>query len=390
MNDIVDVVNDFDERHFRIMIANMLTEFLLAKSRGAIKTVKHLVSEELYNKEESENKIIYNNISLMGTRIVRQMATDSYFVAVMETDLECNIGVENSKNVKMKFLLTLKKEIKPPNPMAANLCPNCNVTVNRMADNSCKYCGALYNITTEDWLIIDIKEVPFVDENNTNILFTIGLIVITVGIALKYQKEIFGFLGDVYNSEYFMSGVLVIGSLIGIYIIGLLVRFLFKANSSKRISFANEEYINSIIPGYNRGEFEKAFYKVFEYILISKASYNNENMSKYISDLLNKKYTAEIKRNKKKKYINVLKEMNLENINIIYVNNVNNVVELALFVSFSYVGYLTTKKNKLIEGNDKGRTNSFYKLKFVKDTSKEGSNWVLDDAELLNQYYLVD
>ena len=394
MNSISDVVQDFDERHLRIMAAHMLMEFLQANAKGNLKVVKHLLDKKLYEEEETknqtlENKVLYNFIDIINTTIVREAATDSYLVATIEIDLNSNVAVDNGKELKERYLITLRKELVKPNPMEANHCPICDAVVNKAANLSCKFCGALYNIETDGWKIITIKKAPYVDEGKTNVFFTLVLIVITVVLSLKYQNEIFKFLGDIYNSNYFMQGAIGIGSVIVLYIFVSLIRYFARSGIINKVASAEENYIKGIIPEYNKDTFETAFYKIFEYILISKAGYNSDNMTKYISSGLNKKYGSEIKYNKRKKYVNILKDMNLESICIVSVNKNKDVIEMSLLVNFTYMGYITTSKGKVISGSDKNRTSDFHKLTFTKN-SADGSAWVLAEETLLNKYFLIN
>ena len=388
------MINDFDERHLRIMAAHMLMEFLQSNSKGNLKVVKHLLSEGLYEEIEArnqntENKVLYNYIDIDNTTIVRELATDSYLVAVIEVDLNCNVGIEKGKDIKERFIITLKKPLTAPNPMEANHCPNCDAVVNKVANLSCKFCGALYNIETDGWKLITIKKAPYIDENKSNVFFTLILIAITVVLSLKYQAKIFEFLEYIYNSKYFMLGALGLASVVGLYIFILFIRFMVKTGVLNKVASAKEEYIKGLIPEYNKGTFEGAFYKIYEYILLSKASYNSDNITKYVSESLNKKYFLEIKNNKKKKYVNTLKDMNLESIYIISAHKVKEVTELSLLVNFTYMGYLAKAKGKIIDGSDKNRTDVFCKLKFTKNSSG-GSSWILSEEMLMNKYFLID
>ena len=396
MNTIIDVSHDFNDRSFRVMSANMLVEFIMARSRNELKKVKHILSSDLYIEEEArlqniENNEIYNYIDIVYMSFVRDVGTDTAFVAVMAIDFNSNVGDENNNRmVKERFLVTFKKEIKTLDLLSQSRCPNCNSIVDKSSNMACKHCGALYNITTDGWIILSVKKQPYVDEYKSNFLFTLILIGVTATLTLKYQEEIFNFIDDVYNSEYFLYGVLGLGTIVVLYIVISLIRFLSRKTKSYNSNSTKEESVRALIPEYNRGSFETSLYKVYEYIQYSKAGYYTDNVKKYVTDELFKNYNAEINFNKKKKYVHVIKDMKLENITIVDYGQNDSSTEASFFANISFVEYLTKKKGKIISGDINNRVFMYYKLTFIKQNSVDGLMWRLSEVESLERFNLID
>lgn len=177
LQEFKNYVPDFDESIFITKTNNMFIKYFSSIMLDKLDTVKHFVSENLY--QEGLNKInmakqnnyrqMYDMLNVKSSYIKDYIIEDNQYKIIVYlesrylnytinlTTGQINGNDKNRIQVNYELELIRKKDVKEQS--IARICPGCGASINVNDSGKCLYCGATYNLEDYDWIINTMKEI---------------------------------------------------------------------------------------------------------------------------------------------------------------------------------------------------------------------------------------
>lgn len=168
-------MNNFNEAMFKTKVDNVFVKLYTAIILRDLSTVKHFISDKLYNKYQAyvdsliKNKEIqmYDELNVKSTQIINKYEQeDKYIIEVLlvsrymdyvidEDSANLSRGNNTSRIEKNNKLIFIKNK----NTKNANIvrkCPGCGASISVNTSGKCSYCGAIYNLEDYDFILDDL------------------------------------------------------------------------------------------------------------------------------------------------------------------------------------------------------------------------------------------
>lgn len=175
MNEILKYDPEFSESKFKTYVDNVFIQLHMAVVTKELDTVKHFLSDEVYNKykqkiEELNNKHLiqmYDEINVAQTEILNYSVTNTdmiikvyilsrYLDYLMDEDANFISGDTDVRSERNNYL-TFTKKINHKETGSVRKCPGCGASIDINANGKCPYCGTIYNLKDTDWLLTSIE-----------------------------------------------------------------------------------------------------------------------------------------------------------------------------------------------------------------------------------------
>ena len=171
-------LNNFNEAMFITKVNNIFIKYYSAIMLDELDTVKHFVSEQVYN----EGKNIINNYKANGYRQMYDMLNvkdskirdikenpDNFVITVYlesryldyQIDLDTGefLSGNDKERIQVNYLLEFTRKKDTKEQSIARICPGCGNTIDVNNNGKCNYCGASYNQKDYDWVLTKITRI---------------------------------------------------------------------------------------------------------------------------------------------------------------------------------------------------------------------------------------
>ena len=141
-----------------------------------LETVKHFMTEELYQKYKYQIEILnhknlrqmYDELNVKSTSIIDFQSTDTDFIITVHLtsrylDYFLNketgdfVSGDNQRRVEKQNILTLTKQKNFLTQKVVRKCPGCGASISVNTNGICAYCGTTYNLEDYNYILTDIK-----------------------------------------------------------------------------------------------------------------------------------------------------------------------------------------------------------------------------------------
>lgn len=178
IEELVKYDHNFNEGMFKSYIDNIFIKIYTAIMLDELDTVKHFLSDDLYNK--LKNKIdnlnsknltqMYDELNVKSSDIINVEILDNEFVITvkliaryMDYLIDKSSGNfvsgNNTSRVEKNNILTFKKKRNYAVQDNIRRCPYCGASLNVNNNGICSYCGKNYNLDDYEYILYDIEEV---------------------------------------------------------------------------------------------------------------------------------------------------------------------------------------------------------------------------------------
>ena len=223
--------------------------------------------------------------------------------------------------------------------------------------------------------------------------------------------------GNSLDQSDFIECVIIVGVILGLLIFRGKGNVRRPASSSDRNSIVpyDVEKIKAILPNFDKNNFQKQTFSIYEKIQIAWMNFDYGTLRKYATDTLYNLYYTQLNVLKAKKQKNIMKNFELNDFEIVGMERIENTIALKVRMLVECMDYVVDKENKVIRGTDKQKMVYDYEMTFIKgmDTKvnkcpncnapQENTNssvcpycdsvivsnnhdWVLAKKQMVNQY----
>ena len=173
---IISEDNSFNEATFKSYVDNMYVKIYSAIMYDELDTVKHFMTEELYQnyKQQIEHlnsknlRQMYDELNVKSTSIIDFKSTDTDLIITVHLtsrylDYYLNketgdfVSGNNQSRVEKQNILTFTKRKNFLTQKVARKCPGCGASISVNTNGICSYCGTTYNLEDYDYILTGIK-----------------------------------------------------------------------------------------------------------------------------------------------------------------------------------------------------------------------------------------
>jgi len=172
MEELINVDKSFNEAIFLSRVDHIFIMLLDAIMQRDISSVKHYLSDEIYNKYNSivsdyKSKNItrlFDEMNVKTSRITNINITDDYIdIDVSLTSRYMDYFIDNNGNyvsgindhrIEIINSLTFRKKRNSKELKEARRCPNCGKTLDINHSGICPYCNGTFNLSDYDYILI--------------------------------------------------------------------------------------------------------------------------------------------------------------------------------------------------------------------------------------------
>lgn len=167
--------SSFDEATFKSYVDNMFVKIYSAIMYDELDTVKHFMTEDLYQQLKLKQKELndknlrqmYDELNVKSTEIINFQITDTNFIITVRLisrylDYFLNketgdfISGNNQTRVEKQNILILTKKRDSLMQKAVRKCPGCGASLSINTNGVCNYCGATYNLEDYDYILTNL------------------------------------------------------------------------------------------------------------------------------------------------------------------------------------------------------------------------------------------
>lgn len=166
----------FEESMFYSKINLVFIKLMTARMTDKLEEVKHLISDDLYEKEKKrlkdnqENGIkqMYDELNVKDSEIVDIKVNENVYIIkvclhsrYMDYIINLSNGNlvsgNNSARVQRDYMLIFEKKKDAKEQGIIRRCPGCGASINVNSSGICEYCGTTYNLEHYDWILSQLE-----------------------------------------------------------------------------------------------------------------------------------------------------------------------------------------------------------------------------------------
>ena len=176
MDELLKIDTNFNEAMFKTKVDNIFVKLHTAVMLGNIESVKHFLSDELYN--DYNNKVIdlnnknyrqmYDELNVKSTEIenvnihpdkieIKIKIVSRYMDYIIDKDNGNYISGNDKYRIEKNNVLTFTKKIDTKELKMSRKCPGCGSNMDINNYGKCNYCGRIFNLDDYDYILTSIE-----------------------------------------------------------------------------------------------------------------------------------------------------------------------------------------------------------------------------------------
>ena len=169
-------MEEFNEAMFKTKVDNVFVKLLTAVMEGDLSSVKHFISDEVYQKYQDiidkldgrNERQMYDELNVKNTYVEsREIVDDKEIVQVriisrymdylIDKDTGNLIRGDNTRRIERDYHLTFTKKLITKDIGLVRKCPGCGASISVNTSGKCEYCDTIYNLEDYDYVLVDIN-----------------------------------------------------------------------------------------------------------------------------------------------------------------------------------------------------------------------------------------